>query len=166
MERTKSEGTFALDFELNQQPWNDPYSGGPTRTPGDIAVGFELQGNPTDPQTDLKVLIVVFDPNGELDNNVCSVTYGNGNKLEAVEKGTDACPAYGATGWYYRFLANAAILAGSDYGAGTMNDEVVLISDGAPAGYVTYDSQGNDDGEIGEFEFAEAAINLSRWART
>jgi len=36
MERTKQNGTFALDFEFNQVPW-DGSSGGPTRTPGDLA---------------------------------------------------------------------------------------------------------------------------------
>jgi hypothetical protein len=55
-ERTKDEGTFALDFELNQRAWTDTSSGGPIRTPGDIVVGFELQGNPDNPQ-DLQVLV-------------------------------------------------------------------------------------------------------------
>ncbi|HSG26756.1 MAG TPA: hypothetical protein VLA32_11625, partial [Anaerolineales bacterium] len=50
MERVKKSGTFALDFEFNQIPWGVgplPHVGGPTRSPGDIAVGFELKGNPT-----------------------------------------------------------------------------------------------------------------------
>jgi len=57
MERTKQEGTFDLDFEFNQVHW-DGSSGGPNRTAGDLVVGFELKGNPTDKEKDLQVLIL------------------------------------------------------------------------------------------------------------
>jgi hypothetical protein len=160
MERTKKEGTFALDFELNQVPW-DGASGTLVRTPGDISVGFELKGNPRDPQTDLQVLIVVYDPFLELDNNQCEVTIGKGHKLLSVRRGLDPCPAYGAAGWFYRFLDNAAVLDADGYGVATMNPAGFSEADGAPAGYVSYSAQGQPDGFIGPFEFAEAAINLS-----
>jgi hypothetical protein len=160
MERTKKEGTFALDFELNQNGW-DGNSGTLVRETGDIAVGFELSGNPTDAEEDLQVLIVVYDPNMELNNNMCTVVPGQGNSF-TVEGGTDACPEYGSdTGWYYRFLSDAAILHTSGYGSATMNDVAFFVSDGAPANYQSYDAQGNLDDDVGIFEFAEAAINLS-----
>lgn len=160
MERTKKEGTFALDFELNQVPW-DGASGTLVRTTGDLAVGFELKGNPEDPQTDLQVLIVVYDPSLTLDNNQCLVTIGNGNKLVSVRRGTDPCPAYGAAGWFYRFLDNAAVLDIDGYGVATMNGAGFAEADGAPAGYASFDSHGAPDGFIGPFEFAEAAVNLT-----
>ena len=160
MERTKKEGTFALDFELNQNGW-DGKSGTLVRATGDIAVGFELSGNPTDAEADLQVLIVVYDPDLELENNVCEVIPAGGNKF-TVQNGSDACPEYGSgTGWYYRFLSNAIILDSSGYGSATMNDVAFLVTDGAPAGYQSYDAQGNPDDEVGIFEFAEAAINLT-----
>ena len=169
MERVKKSGTFALDFEFNQDPWildPLPQVGGPNRTEGDIAVGFELKGNPTSATEDLQVLIVQF---YDLDDfevpMLCSNTIGNGNKLLAVGVGTDECLPYGETGWYYRFLDNAAILASSGLGMATMNPEGEGFSQNSftPNGetYTSYDPQGKVDNYVGEFELAEAAINLT-----
>jgi hypothetical protein len=152
MERTKKEGTFFLDFEYNQLVW-DPASGGLTRSPGDVVVGFELKGNPTDREKDLSVLIVqIFEEQPSL----CEVTPGNGNMPAEVRVGTDPCPAYGNGGFYYRFLADGAILADSGLGEATMNAEPLPV----PAGWNSYDSQGKSRDVIPPFHFAEAAINL------
>lgn len=170
MERTKKSGTFALDFEFNQDDWTPgapPFSGGPNRTPGDIAVGFELKGNPTNAQEDLKVLIVQFSGTGVSAPELCDTSdyTGKGNDPGIIVVGTDPCPAYGETGWYYRFLANAAILSGSGLGTATMNAQGEGFAqnsfsvDGET--YISYDAQGNQDDFVGEFEFAEAAINLT-----
>ncbi|TNF08122.1 MAG: hypothetical protein EP323_01910, partial [Gammaproteobacteria bacterium] len=169
-ERTKDEGTFALDFEVNQVPWACEYidgvcHGGPTRTVNDILVGFELSGNPDDPQQDLQVLIAVYDPNNTLDNNVCEVIPGSGNVDDQILKGTDPCPTYGDnnnfTGFYYRYLSNAEILPNSGYGVATMNAAPVTeLGTGFPGGYTSYNESGADDGIINEFEFFEAAIDL------
>jgi uncharacterized repeat protein (TIGR01451 family) len=168
MERVKKSGTFALDFEFNQDPWGFgslPHVGGPNRTPGDIAVGFELKGNPTSATEDLQVLIVQFYDLADPAPALCANTIGNGNKLEAVGVGTDDCLPYGDTGWYYRFLDNAAILASSGLGTATMNaeNEGFPQTSFTPNGetYTSYDPQGNVDDYVGEFEFAEAAINLT-----
>ena len=153
MERTKKEGTFDLDFEFNQEPW-DGSSGGPTRTPGDLVVGFELKGNPTDRQQDLQVLIAQFYEPGE-GPSLCKVTPGTGNEPALVEVGDEPCPPYGDSGWYYRVLSDGAVLSESGLGQATMNEEPF------PAPWDSTDSQGNPRTEIGPFQFAEAALNLT-----
>lgn len=152
MERTKKEGTFFLDFEFNQVPW-DGSKGGPTRTHGDIVVGFALKGNPTDRQKDLEVLFAQYSPG--VQPSSCSVVPGKGNKPALVEIGTDPCPPYGDSGWYYRILADGAILADSGLGEATMNEQPFA------AAWPSTDAQGNPRDVIGPFQFAEAALNLS-----
>jgi hypothetical protein len=152
MERTKEEGTFFLDFEYNQLAW-DGTSGGPSRSAGDIVVGFELKGNPVDRMADLSVLIVQYLPGAQ--PALCQVTPGNGGMPERVEMGTEPCPAYGDSGFYYRFLADGGILADSGLGQATMNEQPF------PAPWPSYDAQGNSRSTIGSFQFAEAAINLT-----
>jgi hypothetical protein len=152
MERTKQEGTFDLDFEFNQNYWDD-LSRGPTRTAGDLVVGFELKGNPTDKEKDLQVLILQFDD--EKQPELCEVTPGIPNEPALVKVGTDPCPPYGDSGWWYRFLADGAILADSGLGQATMNEEPF------PAPWPSTDAQGNPRDVIGPFQFAEAAINLT-----
>jgi hypothetical protein len=154
MERTKKEGTFDLDFEFNQIAW-DGTSGGPTRTPGDLVVGFELKGNPTDRQKDLQVLIVQYLPGAQ--PSLCVVTPGVGNEPALVGVGTEPCPPYGDSGFYYRFLADGAIMADSGLGQATMNEEPFPV----PDGWSSTDSQGRPRSIIGPFQFAEAAINLT-----
>jgi hypothetical protein len=153
MERTKKEGTFDLDFEFNQEPW-DGSSGGPTRTPGDLVVGFELKGNPRDRQQDLQVLIAQFYEPGE-GPSLCKVTPGTGNEPALVEVGDEPCPPYGDSGWHYRVLSDGAVLSESGLGQATMNDEPF------PAPWESTDAQGNPRTEIGMFQFAEAALNLT-----
>jgi uncharacterized repeat protein (TIGR01451 family) len=154
MERTKKEGTFFLDFEFNQSGW-DPDKGVLRRKPGDVVVGFELKGNPTDREKDLSVLIVQY-----LDKqpSKCEVTPGVGNRPAEVKVGTDPCPAYGEGGFYYRFLADGAIVADSGLGEATMNAERLPV----PDGWKSYDSQGGPRDVIPPFQFAEAAINLGK----
>jgi hypothetical protein len=154
MERTKQEGTFDLDFEFNQIYW-DGSSGGPERTAGDLVVGFELKGNPTDKEKDLQVLILQFDPDEQPE--LCDVTPGIPNEPALVTVGTDPCPPYGDSGWWYRFLADGAILADSGLGQATMNEEPFSV----PEWWPSTDDQGNPRDEIGPFQFAEAAINLT-----
>jgi hypothetical protein len=157
MERTKKQGTFDLDFELNQVAW-DGSSGTLVRTPGDIVAAFELKGNPSDPQADLEVVILVYAPdrnyNGGASNNSCVTTFGNGGKVEAVGEGTGVCPDYDDTGFVYRYRGPAAALG--TFGDATMN--AVPIAKGA---WGSLDPQGNERDEIGEFQFAEAALNLT-----
>jgi hypothetical protein len=154
MERTKQEGTFDLDFEFNQIAW-DGSSGGPTRTPGDLVVGFELKGNPTDKQKDLQVLIVQYLPGAQ--PSLCAVTPGVGNEPALVDVGTDPCPPYGDSGFYYRFLADGIILADSGLGQATMNEEPFSV----PEWWPSTDALGEPRSIIGPFQFAEAAINLT-----
>jgi SdrD B-like domain len=160
MERTKQEGTFDLDFEFNQQPWTD-LSRGPIRTPGDIAVGFELKGNPVDRQKDLQVLFIQYMPGAQ--PSLCQVTPGNGGVPAQVVVGTDPCPPYGDSGWYYRYLANGEIFSDSGLGQATMNDApfAVPVSPPFPVLWPSTDAQGNPRTEIGPFQFAEAAIDLT-----
>lgn len=155
MERTKQEGTFDLDFEFNQIYW-DGSSGGPERTAGDLVVGFELKGNPTDKEKDLQVLILQFYPDEQPE--LCDVTPGIPNEPALVKVGTDPCPPYGDSGWWYRFLADGAILADSGLGQATMNEEPFLVPD---YWWTSTDAQGNPRDSIGPFQFAEAAINLT-----
>jgi uncharacterized repeat protein (TIGR01451 family) len=152
MERTKKEGTFFLDFEFNQIPW-DGSDGGPTRTPGDIVVGFALKGNPTDRQKDLEVLFAQYSPG--IQPALCSVVPGPGNKPALVEVGSDPCPPYGDSGWYYRYLADGAILADSGLGEATMNEQPF-----SPP-WPSTDAQGNSRDIVGSFQFAEASFNLN-----
>jgi hypothetical protein len=156
MERTKQEGTFDLDFEFNQNPW-DGSSGGPNRTEGDLVVGFELKGNPTDKEKDLQVLILQFVPDPDKQPELCDVTPGIPNVPALVKVGTDPCPPYGDSGWWYRFLADGAILADSGLGQATMNEDPFSV----PEWWPSTDAQGNPRDVIGPFQFAEAAINLT-----
>lgn len=137
MHRIKKQGTFDLDFEFNQEAW-DGTSGTLVRTEGDIVVGYELSGNPTDPVDDLEVLILVYAPS------------------EAP-----ACPGY--PGGYYgadfcvAFSGSAGVLGA--LGAGTMN---AVAFDQPPWG--AFDSDGSvlaAGEQVEAFFFAEAAINLS-----
>lgn len=153
MERTKQEGTFFLDFEYNQLAW-DGKSGGPSRSAGDIVVGFELKGNPVDRMADLSVLIIQYLPGAQ--PALCDVTPGNGGSPERVEVGSDLCPAYGDSGFYYRFLADGGILADSGLGQATMNEQPFA------APWPSYDAKGDSRSTIGSFQFAEAAINLTK----
>ncbi|NIM47938.1 MAG: hypothetical protein GTO22_01525, partial [Gemmatimonadales bacterium] len=127
MERTKEEGTFDLDFEFNQVGFG-------IRTPGDVVAAFELKGNPEDPDADLEVIILVYDPDRTLDlvppagpdsEVSCDTTYGPGGKVEAVGEGTGPCPDYPPgkpTGFVYRFRGPAEALG--TFGAATMNGSV------------------------------------------
>ncbi|HSR35191.1 MAG TPA: SdrD B-like domain-containing protein [Anaerolineae bacterium] len=154
MERTKKEGTFALDFEFNQVAW-DGASGGPTRTPGDLAVGFELKGNPADRQKDLQVLIIQYSPGDQ--PFLCAVTPGVANTPDLIEVGEEPCPPYGDSGWFYRFLADGALMADSGLGQATMNEDPFPVSEP----WLSTDASGEPRSEIGPFQFAEAAINLT-----
>ena len=109
MERIKKQGTFDLDFEYNQVAW-DGSSANLVRTPGDISIGFELSGNPSDPQTDLEVLIIIYQPS----NTDCT-------GWEAV---------YGE-GWCQAYRGAAAALGA--YGEATMN-AVAFPQPPCPAG--------------------------------
>ncbi len=150
MERTKEPGTFYLDFEFNQVPW-DGSSGGPERTEGDLVVGYAIHGNPTDLQKDIQIMILQYLP---AQPSLCMVTPGNGQEPAQVELGTDPCPAYGNSGFYYRFLADGAIMVESGVGEATMNEQPF-----SPP-WTSYDAKGDIRDEIGPFQFAEAAINL------
>ncbi|MDH5505113.1 MAG: carboxypeptidase regulatory-like domain-containing protein, partial [Acidimicrobiia bacterium] len=157
MERVKKEGTFDLDFELNQVPW-DGTSGTLVRTPGDIVAAFELKGNPSDPQKDLQVVLLVYDPsrtyNAGASNSSCDTTFGPGGKIVAVASGSGSCPDYGTTGFVYRYRGEAAALGA--FGDATMN--AAAIQKGA---WGHLDPQGNEAADIGPFQFAEAALNLT-----
>jgi len=150
MERTKEQGTFYLDFEFNQEPWED-LSGGPVRKEGDLVVGYAIHGNPTDLQKDIQIMILQYLPEQP---SLCEVTPGNGQEPAQVVLGDEPCPAYGDSGFYYRFLADGAIMAESGVGEATMNEEPF-----SPP-WTSYDAQGDVRDEIGPFQFAEAAINL------
>ncbi|KPJ50250.1 MAG: hypothetical protein AMJ38_02070, partial [Dehalococcoidia bacterium DG_22] len=165
MERTKEQGTFDLDFELNQVPW-DGTSGTLVRTPGDVVAAFELKGRPTDPQADLEVVILVYDPDRNLNvvgdplvpdsEERCSATISHG-KVVAVVEGSGSCPDYDPgdpTGFVYRFRGPATALG--SFGRATMNG---LDFDAPPWG--SLDSQGKSRLTIPAFHFAEAAINLT-----
>ncbi len=75
MERIKVPGFFEMDFEYNQAAW-DGSSGGLTRTPGDVLVGFELRGKPTAKRAEYKVLLLQFLPGAQ--PSLCSTTTGPG----------------------------------------------------------------------------------------
>ena len=151
MERSKSEGTFFLDFEYNQIAW-DGSSGGLRRSPGDLSIGFAIHGNPDSEEDDLRLFIIQYYP-GEPPVS-CAVQGGPGGKPELIEPGNEPCPSYGDYGWYYRFLGSSAQLAASGLGEATMNEGAF------PAAWPSFDNQGDARGEIPPFQFAEAAINL------
>jgi hypothetical protein len=135
MERIKKQGTFDLDFEYNQVPW-DGTSGTLVRTPGDISVGFELSGNPEDPQADLEVLVVVYDP----DDVTCA----------------DWAGVYGE-GWCVAFSGAGGALGA--FGEATMN---AVAFDQPPWGSFQSSGAPLPEGEqVQPFFFAEAALNLT-----
>lgn len=152
MERIKVPGFFELDFEYNQVGW-DGSSGGLTRTPGDVLVGFELRGKPTSKRAEYKVLLLQYWPGAQ--PFLCSTTPGPGGEPELVEVGTDPCPPYGDSGWFYRLLADDALSAESGLVQATMNE------DPFPAPWPSTDGNGNPRDVIGPYQFAEAAINLT-----
>jgi len=135
MERIKKQGTFDLDFEYNQVPW-DGTSGTLVRTPGDVAVGFELSGNPEDPSADLLVLVLIYAPD-DIDCSDWDSVYGEG-----------WCVVYSGAG-------NTLGI----FGEATMNvdpfdppDWGSLQSSGAPL---------EVDDQIQPFFFAEAVLDLT-----
>jgi hypothetical protein len=152
MERIKAPGYFEMDFEYNQVAW-DGSSGGLTRTPGDVLVGFELRGKATSKMAAYKVLLLQYWPGAQ--PSLCSVAAGPGGEPELVEIGTNPCPPYGDGGWYYRLLADDALSAESGLVQATMNKEPF-----SPP-WPSVDDNGNPVGAIGPYEFAEAAINLT-----
>jgi len=152
MERIKTPGFFELDFEYNQAAW-DGSSGGLTRTPGDVLVGFELRGKPTSKRAENKVLLLQYWPGAQ--PSLCSTTPGPGGEPELVEVGSDPCPPYGGSGWYYRLLADDALSAESGLVQATMNKEPFAPS------WPSIDGNGNPCDVIGPYQFAEAAINLT-----
>lgn len=151
MERSKTEGTFYLDFEYNKMAW-DGASGGLIRSPGDLSVGFAIHGNPNSVEEDLRLFIIQYYPGQQPFS--CSVTAGPGGKPEIILPGAGPCPAFGDGGWFYRFLGSSADLADSGLGEATMNEQAI------PAMWPSFDSHGDPRDEIGPFQFAEAAINL------
>lgn len=151
MERTAEQGSFYLDFEYNQVAW-DGSNGGPTRTPGDLAVGYGILGNPPDREEDVEIMILQFFPGNQ--PNLCAVTPGNGNEPAAVGLGDNPCPPYGDSGWFYRFLGTGFTLEAADLGEAAVNDTPFA------AYWPSTDSQGNERDVIGEFQFVEAALNL------
>ena len=152
MERIKTPGFFELDFEYNQVAW-DGSSGGLTRTPGDVLVGFELRGKPTSKRAEYKVLLLQYWPGAQ--PSLCSTTLGPGGEPELVEVGTDPCPLYSDSGWYYRLLADDALSAESGPVQATMNKEPFSPS------WPAIDGNGQPCDAIGPYQFAEAAINLT-----
>ncbi|MFN2185615.1 MAG: collagen binding domain-containing protein [Anaerolineae bacterium] len=152
MERIKVPGFFELDFEYNQAAW-DGSSGGLTRTPGDILVGFELRGKPTSKRAEYKVLLLQYWPGAQ--PSLCNTTPGPGGEPETVDVGTDPCPPYGDSGWYYRLLADDALSSESGLVQATMNKEAF-----SPP-WPSIDDNGDPCDIIGPYEFAEAAINLT-----
>ena len=152
MERIKTPGFFELDFEYNQAGW-DGSSGGLTRTPGDVLVGFELRGKPTSKRAENKVLLLQYWPGAQ--PSLCSTTPGPGGEPELVEVGTDPCPLYSDSGWYYRLLADDALSAESGLVQATMNKEPF-----SPP-WPSIDGNGQPCDVIGPYQFAEAAINLT-----
>lgn len=143
MYRTKKQGTFDLDFELNQNPWTD-LSRGPYRTAGDITVGFELSGNPIDALADLFVLILRYDPDSTGDN---------------TSTGDPYIREYGA-GWWVVFedFADASIPGTFE---ATMN-AAPFSAPPSPPFAPTLDASGDPVDTVEPFFFAEAALNLTQ----
>ena len=152
LERIKTPGFFEMDFEYNQVAW-DGASGGLTRTPGDVLVGFELRGKPTSKRAAYKVLLLQYLPGAQ--PSLCSTALGPGGEPESVDLGTDPCPPYGEGGWYYRLLADDALAAESGLVQATMN------ADPFTPPWPAIDGNGNPCTDIGPYQFAEAAINLT-----
>ena len=155
MERTKKEGTFFLDFEYNRRAWTD-HRQGPERSDGDLVVGFELKGNPTDRQKDLSVILLQYGP-GQAPA-MCQTTWDGGSKPSIIQAGSEACPPYGDSGFYYRFMGDGAMLSASGFGEATMNEAPFA----APP-WGSTDASGSPRDTIGPFQFAEAAIDLSKF---
>ena len=152
MQRIKVPGFFELDFEYNQEAW-DGSSGGLTRTPGDVLVGFELRGKPTSKRAAYKVLLLQYLPDAQ--PSLCRTTPGPGGEPQAVDIGTNPCPPYGEGGWYYRLLADDALSADSGLVQATMNTKEF-----SPL-WPSADGNGSPSDVIAPYEFAEAAINLT-----
>ena len=145
LERTKKQGTFALWLEFNQVTWDAAQASVPTRSTGDIAVGFELSGNPED-ESDFQVAVLAYDSSGA--PNLCTVAAD-----DTVGPGSDPCPVYDGD-WHVRYVGPAGDLG--DIGAGEMNLVDVPSTD-----WDSYDAQGNPRDNVGPFQFAEAALNLN-----
>ena len=152
MERIKVPGYFEMDFEYNQAAW-DGSSGGLVRTPGDVLVGFELRGKPPSKKAEYKVLLLQYWPGAQ--PSLCSTTSGPGGEPETVEVGTDPCPPYDNSGWYYRLLADDALSAETGLVQATMNTEPFTPP------WPLVDDHGKPCDVIEPYEFAEAAINLT-----
>jgi hypothetical protein len=135
MERIKKQGTFDLDFEYNQTPW-DGTSGTLVRSDGDVAVGFELSGNPEDPQADLEVLVLVYKPSNPTCTGWAGV-YGEGWCIVFSGAGSALGPAGEAT-------MNAVAFPQPPWGS--------YQSSGAPL---------PPGADVEPFFFAEAALNLT-----
>lgn len=139
MHRIKKQGTFDLDFEFNQEAW-DGSSGTLIRTEGDVVVGFELSGNPTDPDDDLEVIILYYKPDDPDCNDEPFFT--------GVVYGAGFCEVF-----------RGAASALSAFGVATMN---AVAFDQPPWG--AFDTDGSvlaANEQVEAFFFAEAAINLS-----
>lgn len=139
MHRIKKQGTFDLDFEFNQVAW-DGSSGSLVRSEGDIVVGFELSGNPTDPQADLQVILLYYKPDDANCNDLpffTGVVYGAGF-CEVFRGAASALTTFGVA------TMNGVAFNPSPWGA--------FKADGSP---LTAGQQ------VEPFFFAEAAINLS-----
>lgn len=160
MERTKTSGTFDLDFEINQVAW-DGTSGTLARTAGDLVVAFELKGNPTDAQSDLQEVVLVYDPDNTLIGNVCATTVAQG-KIDTVGPGSEPCEWYGDT-FYKIVFKNFANIEPDFDGDGnadlvaTMNATDIPV----PTKFTSWDSSGAERTTIPAFQFAEAALNLT-----
>ena len=176
LERTKENGTFALWAEFNRR--TDGVNGTawkmingsfvPDRTAGDVAVGFELSGNPTG-AAHLELVIIMWD-----DDLTDAVGITAANNVDPVRRGNKVVgyepfdPAGGNLGgapplfagdWYYLFKGPGGFLGG--LGAGWMNLFPVDpsgVSDGVV--WQSINAQGAPRALIPEFQFAEAALNL------
>lgn len=153
LERTKKQGTFALWTELNQDPWDG--SGVPNRTEGDLAVGYELSGNPEDAE-DFEIAILVYSLLAAPTD--CDVTLSGGSPTAVTPpgSGTDTCPTFNGN-WQYRYLGPAGALGA--IGEAQMN--LVAVDSTVVADWDSFTAQGNPRDDIGEFQFAESAINLN-----
>jgi len=85
------------------------------------------------------------------------VTQGVGSVPVLVGPGTEPCPPYGDSGWFYRLLADGVLFADSGLGQATMNEDPFS----APEWWLSTDAQGNRRSEVGPLQFAEAVLNLT-----